>query len=185
MGYEPVQRMVGDVDPLRKSLKKPEVGLANPGQSQGQVLWRKKPNPANPNDPDAGKLFLFTRGKIVEFERSRYGTTQRGGIVPLRPDNLKFHVGSPMTPRANGIAGSTQGAYQGVGKDRRVLGVNGELADRGQVGGDLTGTQGVILSAEDSVSWRSYHRVRQIHHQGVLDALDQVLSRMSNDKDVE
>ncbi|MHC4994828.1 MAG: hypothetical protein ACYTGQ_07195 [Planctomycetota bacterium] len=185
MGYEPVQRTVDDVDPLRKNLKKIEPGLANPGQSQGQTLWRKKPNPNNPNDPNAGKLYLFTRGQIVEYDRSRYGVTRRGQIVPLRPDNLKFHIGAPMDPNATGDASAPASVnphrIQGLDASVSVQPIRPQVASGAAQAADGPAynepSQRFRLERDRTI-WVNYDRIRQTHHQGVLNSLDRVLGAM-------
>jgi hypothetical protein len=186
MGYEPVQRTVEDTGPLRKSLKKPEPGLANPGEVQGQMLWRKKADPANPNDPNAGKLYLFSRGKIVEYDRGRYATTRRGQIVPLRPENAKFHIGAPMAPNAakpNRVGGVNH--PNAIDASVTTQPIQTRLTDPPTplIGFESSGAESqnsVTRSqlAADRANWLSYNRIRMVNHQGVLDSLDRALNTM-------
>jgi hypothetical protein len=90
-GYQPVDQLRDDVDPLSRSLRQRDVGLSITGDRQN--VYRSA--------GDAGKrLYYISQGVLAEFDRSDYALTREGGIVQLAPPNLVYHIGRPQRPTA-------------------------------------------------------------------------------------
>lgn len=86
-GYQPVDQLRDDVDPLSRSLRQRDVGLSITGDHQN--VYRSA--------GDSGKrLYYISPGVLAEFDRSDYALTREGGIVQLAPPNLVYHIGQPQ-----------------------------------------------------------------------------------------
>ncbi len=85
-GFEPVDQLRDDVDPLSNSLRRTGPGLATTGERQN--VFR---NSSTTND----RLYYIAKGVMAEFDRSDYAFTRRGGILQLAPPNLVYRIDDP------------------------------------------------------------------------------------------
>jgi hypothetical protein len=93
-GYEPVDQVVDDVDPLAVSLRSREPGLDATGQHHN-VFRRIEGDGA-----DRDRLYFIHEGIVAEFDRSEYRAiidegSNRRLIYQLIPPNTVFHIGLP------------------------------------------------------------------------------------------
>lgn len=92
-GYQAVEPMVQDRDPLAGGLRRLEAGLRSQG-GQGSYVYRQKGGA-----PGQEKLFFIAPGIVAQFERSDYKLFEvqkdTYQVLPVIPANTVFHIGQP------------------------------------------------------------------------------------------
>jgi hypothetical protein len=163
-GYQPLDQLQDDVDPLSRSLRRGDTGLSVTGERQN--VYRS----ADPTDP---RLYYIAKGVIAEFDRSDYAFTRKGGILQLAPPNLVYHIGSPKKQLTGGGAPSVQSDQM---IDGRVSGrVNGGEArgDREMIGFRVAQLDQSFDRPTDRqrTTWEDYHYLSTVNRMLVLGAL--------------
>jgi hypothetical protein len=94
-GYEPVDQLIEDIDPLQVSLRQQVSGLDETGERVS--VFR-------PTEQRGGRLYYVQRGVVAEYDRSQYGITGRGNLLQMIPPNTVFHLSLPDSTKASATA---------------------------------------------------------------------------------
>ncbi len=150
-GFEPVDRLREDIDPLQRSLRRVEQGLGQVGQESN--VYRR---------PDSQRLYYIEPGVVAEFDRSEYFwfRTRRQGdvLVQAIPPGTVFHIGTPPAKT------------EPVPPPDHPLMVDARVHER--LGGPAR-----AQTPRDAAhtTWLDYRAVRATQHQTVLSSLDRAL----------
>lgn len=160
-GYEPVEQLVGDVDPLHTSMRRVESGLWEYGQ--GSSVFRQSGRSGQDQ-----RLYFVTQGYTASYDRSQYfaGESRRGELFIFQevPPNTVFHIGLPQREASPPQPPAPHQVTAQV--DRRV---NGQPSRRPADSNTPSDQQRRLLEA-----WRLYTQARQTQVAAVLRAIDRV-----------
>jgi hypothetical protein len=94
-GLRPLDPLIEDVDPLRRSLRVVEPGLRSTGE-QSSVFERVTPGREPFTRPRTQRIIFVSEGIIAEFDRSQYVVQPRTGrTFQTIPPNTVFYIGRP------------------------------------------------------------------------------------------
>lgn len=96
-GFRPVDTRVEDQDPLGRSFRVIEPGLATTGE-RTSVYQRILPGGRGYERPRTQRLFFIAQGFMAEYDRSQYVANQRGDIFAAIPADTIFHIAPPREP---------------------------------------------------------------------------------------
>lgn len=98
-GFRPVDPRVADLDPLGRSLRVIEPGLATTGE-RSAIHQRIMPGGNHYEQPRTQRLYFIAQGFMAEYDRSQYVGTRRGDVFATIPPNTVFHITPPREPTA-------------------------------------------------------------------------------------
>ena len=169
-GLEPVEQIVEDTGPLRRSLRKVQPGLGRVGQES--VVYRRREG--------GDKLYYIARGVMAEFDRSQYIRTRRGDILQKIPPNTVFHIARPTA----GPEGRSQGSASSRPAAGNALRVRARVDRRVGHGGGVGGVRsaggaawpGEQAGASEAAMWLGYRRALGRQQRSVAEAIDRAVA---------
>lgn len=163
-GYQSVEQVVGDIDPLHVSQRQVETGLGEFGQ--GSSVFRR----IDPTGPAGNRLYFITPGFIAEYDRSSYfdfedkhGNNYTAQEVPA---NTVFRIGlppAPEAPRRDPVPGMVDAQVDGRSDGRRRTGPAPIDASMRQAPAPV-----------ERVRWMQYLQARVAQRQAVAQAMDRL-----------
>jgi hypothetical protein len=155
-GYQPVDQITEDIDPLSRSLRRLDPGLAEQGGPASRV-YRRAGHPH--------KLYYVEQGFTAEYDRSSYSwfrvTKKEWKLFQLIPPNTVFHLGLPRA--------QPQDPPARPNLLRESARVAGEASSSRETGGAAPGAGGLL---QRPYEWQRYTSHAAAHRSAVLEALE-------------
>ncbi len=177
-GFKPIEQIVGDIDPLSRSLRKLSPGLGSVGQDTN--VYQK-------ND----KFYYIHNGIVAEFDRSDYIRVQSRNsdrIFQLIPPNTVFHFGLPGHPLFHKPGYSTLSPYllnqrvSGLAPVDEMAQPQTPISTTGRV---PTDREKALMASGDpppveqtvQAAWQEYSSTRLAQRRAVLSAIDRAVQQ--------